>query len=99
MNDNKMRKLFASASKEPSREPSADFAADVMRAVRRTSAPEPVSVFGQLGDLFPRLAIASVVIIGLCVAADFCASAVERSDLTTGVAQLSEQWLFATKGF
>jgi anti-sigma factor RsiW len=99
MNENKMRKLFDAARSEPAPGPGEDFPAQVMRAVRREPAPEPPSVFGQLGDLFPRLAVAAVVLIALCVVGDFCASALDQSDLTSGVAQLSEQWLFATKGF
>ena len=86
MNENKMRKLFAAAREETAPEPGADFATQVMQSVRREPAPEPVSVFGQLGDLFPRLAFAAAVVIVLCVAGDFCASALEQPDLTSGVA-------------
>ena len=99
MNENKIRKLFAAAREEQAPQPGPDFAAGVMRVVRQSPTPEPVSVFGQLGDLFPRLAVAAVLMIGLCVAADFCAAAMDQADLTSGVSQLSEQWLFATKGF
>lgn len=99
MNENKMRKLFDAARSEPPAQPGTNFAAGVMRAVRQSREPGPISVFGQLGDLFPRLAVAAVLVIGLFVAADFCAAAVDQSDLTSGVTQLSDQWLFATKGF
>ncbi len=99
MNENKIQKLFASARKKQPPQPDADFSARVLRAVRREPVPAESTVFGQLGELFPRLAIAAAVLIGLCIAADFCASAIEQPDLTSGVTQLSEQWLFATKGF
>lgn len=99
MNENKIGKLFSAARNEPPPPADSNFATQVMRAIRREPAPEPASVFSQLGELFPRLAIAAVLVIGFCVAADFCASAIEQPDLTSGVAQLSEQWLFATKGF
>jgi len=99
MNENKIQKLFAAARQEQPPQPGPDFAADVMQAVRQSPTPDSVSVFGQLGALFPRLAVAALLMIGLCVAADFCAAAVDQSDLTSGVSQLSEQWLFATKGF
>jgi hypothetical protein len=99
MNENKMRRLLDAARSEPLAQPGPDFAAQAMRAVRQAPESEPVSVLGQLGDLFPRLAVAAALVIGLCVAADFCAAAVDQSDLTSGVAQLSDQWLFATRGF
>ena len=98
MNNDKIQKLFNSARKEEAPRPDGDFSAQVMRAVRSEAAPEPASVWGEVGELFPRLAVAAALVIGLCVAADFCASAIEGPDLTSGVAQLSEQWFFATKG-
>jgi len=99
MTENKIRKLLTSARKETAPAPAPGFEARVMAAVRQAPRPEAVSVFGQLNDLFPRLAVAAAVLIGLCVAADLCASALEPPDLAAGVAQLSEQWLFATKAF
>jgi len=99
MNEKKMRRLIESARAEPAPEPAAEFTAGVMRAVRQVRVPGKASVLDQLGELFPRLATVALLVIGLCVAADFCASALGQPDLTGGVAELSEQWLFATKGF
>ena len=99
MNANKLSRLFAAARREPAPEPGGHFVAGVMRAARREPALEPAGVFGQLGEWFPRLALASAAVILLFLAADVCASALGPGDIDGGVAQLSEQWLFATKGF
>ncbi len=99
MNENKLRKLFEAARRENPPSPDTGFAAEVMRAIHREPAPGTPSVLSQLGDLFPRLAVAALVLIAVCFVGDFCASALELPDLENGVAQLSEQWLFATKGF
>jgi len=80
---------------------SAGFEADVMRAIRHEpvqAGQQTVSIFDQLNLLFPKLACAAVLVIGICVAGDYIASAYSPS-LTDGVAQLSDEWLFAAKGF
>jgi hypothetical protein len=69
MNENKLKRLFDSARKETAPAVPPDFAAGVLRAVRREPGPRavaPFSIFDQLNYLFPRLALAAVVVILLC---------------------------------
>ena len=95
MNDNKLQKLCELARSEAAPVPPARFDSRVLAAVRRESRLSPVSLFEQFGRLFPRLALAAALVIALCVAADFCFSELDSTSITTGAAQISEQWLFA----
>ena len=96
MNESKMQKLFAAARHERAPEVPFHFERNVISAIRRgerrSVAP---SFFEQLNQLFPRLAAAAVVIIGLCVATEFY---FENSETTTtaDVQQAAEEWLFAS---
>lgn len=99
MNDDKLQRLFRSARNESTPPGPEDFDRRVVQAIRRETDSAPISLFDQLGALFPRLALASVLLIALCVAADIGLSALGQSDLESGVAQISEQWLFPVKGF
>jgi hypothetical protein len=97
MNEKKLRKLISAARAEPAPAVSPGFETRVLRALRREGRPEPGSLFDQLGELFPRLALAAALVIALSVAADFCLSALAPMDLSEGVTQVSEQWLFAVR--
>ena len=69
MNENKLKRLFDSARKEPAPAVPPDFAEGVLRAVRREPAARasaPFPIFDQLNFLFPRLAAAAAVVIVLC---------------------------------
>ena len=102
MSEQKLKKLFSAARNEAAPAPSADFASDVLRAVRHeklVSSPETFSIFDQLSLLFPRLAMAAAVVIVLGVAADFGLTAAGVPDLGDGVSQISSQWLFTGNGF
>lgn len=99
MNDDKLQRLFRSARNESVPAGPEDFDQRVIRAIRGETRVAPPTLFDQLGALFPRLAFASVLMIGLCVATDIGLSALGQSDLESGVAQLSDQWLFPVKGF
>jgi hypothetical protein len=102
MNEKKIQKLFEVASKESPPGPTAGFEADVMRAVRRephTAQTEAASLFQALNALFPRAALASVLVIVACVATDYFASPRDSLSLNDEVAQASEQWLFIEGGF
>jgi hypothetical protein len=102
MNERKLKQLFAAARNEPAPVPSEEFAADVLRAVRRerqTPAPETISLFDQLNRLFPRLAWAAAVVMVLSVAADYGLTAAGLPGLNSGLAQLSAQWLLTPNGF
>ncbi len=101
MNDRKLKQLFALARKETAPAPPADFAMDVLRAIRReppTAAPEVISIFDQLNLWFPRLALAASAVIVLCFALDYGLTAAGVPSLSDGVSQLSAQWLLTPTG-
>ena len=101
MNEKKLKQLFASARKETAPMPPEDFAADVLRAIRReppAGAPQALSLFDQLNRLFPRLALAAVAIIVLCLAADYGMTVAGVPGLDDGVSQISAQWLLTPGG-
>jgi hypothetical protein len=91
----KLDLLFKAARGEAPPPAPADFDAEVMRVLRLSSRPKPLSLFEQLDAWFPRLAVSAALLIGFSVLADNWGS----GNLTSDVAQLSEQWLFAVKGF
>jgi hypothetical protein len=97
MNERKLQALFAAARGEPAPAPAADFEARVTRAIQCELKASPVSVFDYLDRLCPRLAWAAVLVIGLCVAGDFGLAALHLPGLSDGVAEISEQWLFAVR--
>ncbi len=99
MKKDKLERLFNAAGNESPPQPGPDFVARVMRDLRKASAPIPASVWDQLNALFPRLAFAAAVLIVLCVTTDWVLTSLSGSDLASGVSRLSEEWLFATKGF
>jgi hypothetical protein len=101
MNNRKLKRLFASARQETAPVPPEDFAADVLRAIRReppAAAPESIPIFDQLNRWFPRLALAASAVIVLCVAADFGLTAAGVPGLSDGVSQLSAQWFLTSTG-
>jgi hypothetical protein len=102
MKELKIEKLFSAARNEPAPVPSAEFSADVLRAVRReqpASLPETFSLSDQLNLLFPRFALVATGVIVLGVVADFGLTAAGVPDLGDGVSQISAQWLFTGNGF
>ena len=102
MNEKKLKQLFASARNETAPAPPEDFAADVARAIRRerpAGAPQTLSLFDQSNRLFPRLALAAVAVIVLCVAADYGMTAAGVPGLDDGMSQISAQWLLTPGGF
>ena len=102
MSEQKFQKLLVAARNEAAPAPAADFAGAVLHAVRReptVASPATVSLFDQLNLLFPRFALAAVVVIALGVAADFGLTAAGLPDLGEGVSEISAQWLFTGNGF
>jgi hypothetical protein len=101
MKEQKLSKLFAAARQEPVSMPPADFDVQVLQAIRqetrRQTDPEPASLFDQLNRLFPRLAWASLFVIAAGIGVDYLTST-QLPDLTDGVTQISNQWLFALNG-
>ena len=99
----KLQQLFESARNEPMPQPGEEFVSGLMREVGRgvLTAPrtdfDSPSILDQLASLFPRLAMASILGIALCVAADYCLANFVQPDFSSSAAELSEQWLFAAK--
>ena len=98
MNDRKLKRLIELARAEAAPAPPEGFDARVMMAVCREKRAAPVSLLDLLDQLFPRLAFAAVLVMGLCVAADFCIGPGNSSSLSADVNEISEQWLFGTGG-
>jgi hypothetical protein len=101
MNEQKLKKLFEAAWSETATTPSVDFAAGVLRAVRRekqTPLRETLSAFDQLNLLFPKLACAAAAMIVLGLAADFALTVAGVPNLSDGVSQISAQWLLMPGG-
>lgn len=99
MNKNKLKQLFASARKEPAPAPSPEFAANVLRIIRReppSMAAGSFSVWEHLNRLFPRLALAAIVVIILCVAADWGMTAAGVPGVSDDVSQAAALYLFST---
>jgi hypothetical protein len=97
MNGKKLKQLFASARNESAPLPPADFASDIMRAVRQEPPPMPVgpfSVWEHLNGLFPRLALAAAAVIILCAAADWGLTAAGLPEVGDGTTQVASQYLF-----
>jgi len=96
MNKHRLNQLFERARNEPAPLPPEDFAADVLRAIRReprAAAPEAFSMLDQLNLLFPRIALAAATVIVLCVVVDWGLTAAGMPGLGDGLSQISAQWL------
>jgi len=100
INEKKLDQLFSAARAETPPTPETGFENLVLSAIRREprGASAPNSVLDQLGALFPRLAWVVALVVALSLAADFGLSALGVPDLTDGVAQISDQWLFTSNG-
>ena len=98
MNDRKLNQLFRAARQEAPPPPAPGFEHLVLAAIRQPAPSHEVessSLLEQLGNLFPRMALAAAVVIAACVVADYGLSVQARADLTDNLTELSEQWLFA----
>jgi len=96
MNEGRMQKLFEAVRGERAVQPAEDFAGRVMSAIHRESRRAPaVTVFDQLTRLFPRLAWAAALVIGLGLATELYFSLTGSTNLATDVAEVAEQWRFA----
>jgi hypothetical protein len=98
MNNSKIQQLFAAARKEEAPEVPFQFDQTVVAAIRRDARRSfSPSLFEQLNQLFPRLAAAALIVIGLCVATDYYFSPAETNVTTTAdVQQAAADWLFAS---
>ncbi len=98
MNDRKLKKLFELARTETPPVPPGNFEQRVLGAIRREERAAPLTWWDQLGALFPRLALATVLLMGACLAADYYYSAHHSSSFAEDAAQYSDQALFAGNG-
>jgi len=97
MNENKLKQLFAAARQEPAPVPGTDFAPGVLRAIRQQPlrrAGDAFSIWDHLNGLFPRVALAALAVIILCVAADYGFTEAGLPGVSDGAAQVSAQYLF-----
>ena len=99
MKSSKLQQLFSRAQTDTPPCPRSDFEARVMREIRKECRPAPVTLFNQLNDMFPRFALAAVVLMVICAVGDLWSSGGYEQDLTSGLAQASQDWQFITKGF
>jgi len=95
MNEKQIEELFRAARAESPPDPAANLELNVMRAIRSHSAGQEPSLVEIFASLAPRLAAGAGLMLALCVAADFCLSNFVQPDLSSGLNQLAEQWLFA----
>ena len=97
MNDEKLKRLFASARKNAAPAPGGNFASGVLRAIRSEPPPgtaEAFSLWEHLNSLFPRVAVAAAALIVLSVAADWGLTAAGLPGLNEGAAQVTSQYFF-----
>jgi len=90
MNELKFKKLFALARKENAPAAPDGFDARVLAAIRREERAAPVTLWEQLGQLFPRLAVAAVLVMGVCVFADFYFTSSQTTTVTSMLTELSD---------
>lgn len=88
MNDRRLRQLFNTVKKEQSAGANEGFDLLVMRQIRRNPARAELTISDLLGRWFPRLALASVAVIALCLVSEFVFTG---PTLTDSAAQLSIQ--------
>jgi hypothetical protein len=98
MNERKLNKLFELARGETPPAAPDGFDARILAAIRREQRAAPLTWWDQLGALFPRLAFAAVMLIGLCLAADYYYSARHPSNFAEDASRYSDQSLFASNG-
>jgi hypothetical protein len=94
MNDRKLKKLFELSRGEAPPTPLEGFDARVMLAVRREQRAQVASLWEQLDQLFPRLAVATALIVGTCALADFVYSSQHPTEIPADTTELAEQWLY-----
>jgi hypothetical protein len=98
MNDDKIKKLFELARSETPPIVPGNFEMRVLGAIRREERAAPLSLWDQLGLLFPRLALAMVLLIGACVAADYYSASSHGSSFAEDAAQVATGDVFTANG-
>lgn len=97
MNEHKLKQILETVRTTPPPPVPADFDARVMRRVLREPTPTAPTFAEHLDALFPKLAVAALAMIVLCVAGDYLLTALDVPTLAEGVARLSGQWLLPTE--
>lgn len=98
MDERKLVRIFHAARGEPVPEPAADFEARLLRQLRCEPAAPAPGLGDQLSELFPKVAWATVLVIGMCLAGDSLLSAADLPGIVDGAVQVSEQWLIPGGG-
>jgi hypothetical protein len=95
MKDSRIRELIRAARSAAAVAPAPGFSSKVAGAIRREARRRgPVSVFDGLALMFPGLAWAAVLVIGLCVAVELSVAGKGPDNLSLNVAAAAEHWLF-----
>lgn len=92
MRNDRLKLLFTAAACVETPAGENDLPERVLRVVRRETIATELSLFDQLGQLLPRVAVAAALVAAGCLLVEFS----NRGDLAADVVQVSEQWLFAT---
>ena len=98
MNEQKLKKLFELARAETPPAPPGNFELRVLGAIRREGRATPLSWWDQLGALFPRLALATMLLMTACLAADYYYTATHATTFAEDATQFAGQTLFADSG-
>ena len=95
MSDERQKQLWRAARRVPAVQPSEDFCADVLRAIRRErTAATYATLADQLAALLPRLAAVALIIIVAAVAWEIFAD----GDFVVQLAEATDEWLLPVNG-
>ena len=90
MKKTKQKQLLAAVRACPPLEPPSNFCEQALSAIRRDELVQVrVTLFEQLNQLFPRLAMAALVVIVVGLAFQLYAD----GDIATQLAEASDEWL------
>lgn len=101
INERKWRQLLAAARNDPAPAPPEEFEANVLRAIRReptAARPETLSLFDPLNRWFPRIVWTAAAIIVVSLAVDYGLTVAGLPGLSSGISDLSAQWLGIADG-
>ena len=90
MNNHKLNQLFRALKRDTPPAPPEGLDLLVMQQIHRNPARAQLTVTDVLGRWFPRLAVAAVAVIAVCIAGDFVYST-NGPSLSESAAQLSIQ--------
>ena len=90
--DDKLKRLFEAARKESAPTPSNTFADRVVSSLAHAQ-PETESLFDLIGLTAKRMLVPCVVLVVICVAAEFYSPS-GLPEAPADITQLTEEWLF-----